>query len=316
MLYTKAVESYLRTLVSANKAQTTIESYSRTLGFFGDYLQSVGISSVQDVAPSTLADWKDAMGKTLAPSSLRLYVGHLRTFFDFCADIEFVPHSPFKKSLMAVAVKDSDCKDTASNVLTEKEFRLVLSNQHPAFMHKKVYDRNRAILTLFVTSGIRVSSLCALTPADLDWQRGTITIRNAKGGKNGTVLFSDLAQGTLSRYLSSGARPAYCTDHDPLFGFVDSHDLWHPFSRNAMSNLVEAAARGFTDHAGVRAHALRHTAATILRKHGFTDGDVSLFLMHTDGTGASVTNRYILRDYTALFQKANRIFNQIGAEIL
>lgn len=312
MYYTKAVESYIHTLISANKAETTIQNYTRTLRSFGSYLDSVGIQNVEDIKPATLVDWKDEVGARISPSSLRLYVNHLHTFFEFCADIEFITRSPFKKSLMAVAVKESDCKDTSRNVLSEKEFRMVLTNQSPSFMHKKSYARNRAILTLFITSGMRCSSLCAITPDDLDWEQGTIRVRNAKGGKNGTVLFSDVAKSAIADYLHSGFRPASCTGSDTLFGFVDKSGSWLPFARNAMSNLVEAAARGFSGHAGVRTHALRHTAASLLRKCGFNDGEVSLFLMHSDGTGASVTNRYIARDYSALFDKANRIFNRIA----
>ena len=312
MYYTKAVESYIHTLISANKAETTIQNYTRTLRSFGSYLESVGIQNVEDIKPATLVDWKDEVGARISPSSLRLYVNHLHTFFEFCADIEFVARSPFKKSLMSVAVKESDCKDTNRNVLSEKEFHMVLTNQSPSFMYKKFYARNRAILALFVTSGLRCSSLCALTPADLDWDQGTVCVRNAKGGKNGFVLFSDVAKATLRRYLESGCRPSSWTDTDPLFGFADSKGQWRPFARNAMSNLVEAAARGFSGHEGVRTHALRHTAASFLRKHGFSDGEVSLFLMHSDGTGATVTNRYIRRDYSALFDKANRIFNRIA----
>lgn len=312
MYYTKAVESYIHTLISANKAETTIQNCQRTLRFFGDFLAENGVQQVQDITPASLVAWKDAMSQKVAPSSLRLYVNHLHTFFEFCADIEFITRSPFKKSLMTVTVKESDCKDTSRNILSEKEFRMVLTNQSPSFMHKKSYARNRAILTLFITSGMRCSSLCAITPDDLDWEQGTIRVRNAKGGKNGTVLFSDVAKSAIADYLHSGFRPASCTGSDALFGFVDKSGSWLPFARNAMSNLVEAAARGFSGHAGVRTHALRHTAASLLRKRGFNDGEVSLFLMHSDGTGASVTNRYIARDYSALFDKANRIFNRIA----
>lgn len=312
MLYTKAVESYLSNLRSANKAETTIQSYLRTLRAFEAFLNANGIADVESVTPALLVLWKDETARTVSPSSLRLYVNHLHTFFDFCTDIEFVSRNPFKKSLMAVAVKASECKDVNQNVLSETEFRLVLSNQHPAFMRKKVYARNRAVLALFVTSGLRCSSLCALTPADLNWEHGSISVLDAKGGKNGQVLLSDVAKANLQEYLQSGCRPASCADSQPLFGWCGPDGQWNAFSRTAMSNLVEAAAGGFVGRRGVRAHALRHTAATMLRKHGFTDGEVSLFLMHSDGTGASVTNRYIARDFTALFAKANTVFNRIA----
>lgn len=313
MKYTEAVNAYISACKAGNKSDKTIESYTRTLRFFGDFLSSRELDSLESITPAVLLAWKEEQSAVLAVSSLRLYDTHLKGFFDFCVDIEFLNRSPYKKSLMDVKVTDADRKEY-KNVVTADQFRMVLTNLHPSDMHVAAYARNRAILALLMTSGVRCDSLCRITPADLDWENGTISLENAKGGKNGNVLFSDVAQKLVREYLNSGLRPASCSDDEPLFGFFDQKHggAWTRYSRTNISNVVEAAFRGFTSAEGFRSHAMRHSFASLLKDGGMKDGDISVLLMHSDGTGSAVTNRYIKRNNASVFQKANAIFNRLA----
>ena len=162
-----------------------------------------------------------------------------------------------------------------------------------------------------ITSGFRCESLCRLTYNDLDFVSGTIMVRNAKGGKNGEILLADIAIEAVGRYLNSGYRENDFPTEDTLFGFVDGNGIWTPYCREQMSSIVEAAVRGFTGSSGFRAHSMRHTCASLLSYGGMMDGEISKLLMHSDGTGAQVTNRYIERENGKLFEKANAIFNKL-----
>ena len=309
MLYTSAVADYLVACESSGKSENTLESYRRTLDMFGAHLFKNGIINLEQITPAVLVAWRNLTAQRASAASLRLYVAHLKGFFDFCTDIEYVAKNPFKKKLMEVSVKAVDQKDTTSHVLTVVQFRTIFTNNSPRHTHKLSIARNRAILVLFITSGIRCENLCRLTQEDLCGS--SIRIQNAKGGKNGQVLFADAARDAVSQYLLSGYRPSYCAPSDTLFGFVDANGEWHPYSREQMSAIVEAAVRGFTGAKGFRAHSMRHTCASLLRAHGLSDGEVSILLMHSDGTGAAVTSRYISRSNQALFQKANAIFTRL-----
>lgn len=311
MLYEAAVKDYITNCHASGKSNNTIASYSRTLDFFHSFLAEMGVQNVEDVTPVLLASWKAESAKRLSATSLRLYCTHLKGFFDFCSDIEYIEKNPYKKKLMEVAVKDSDRKNTTSHVLSKGQFRTIFTNEEPSGMHRKSINRNRAILALLITSGIRCESLCRLTFSDLNREENTIRVCNAKGGKNGEILFSDIAAQAVSDYISSGYRGNDFPVDDPLFGFVDGNGIWTPYCREQMSAIVEAAVRGFTGERGFRAHAMRHTCASLLSAGGMSDGEISKLLMHSDGTGAQVTNRYIERDNRELFEKANRIFNKI-----
>jgi integrase len=178
-------------------------------------------------------------------------------------------------------------------------------------MHRKAIARNKAILALLITSGIRCESLCRLTLADLDYTNRTIRIVNAKGGKNADVPYTSVALGAVLEYLVSAARPDTCSQDDPLFGFVDGDGIWTPYGRTQLSNIVEASVRAFVGKSGFRSHAMRHTFASILSNRGLSDGDVSILLMHSDGSGAPVTARYIKRNTADLFHMVDNIFNSV-----
>lgn len=312
MFYDAAKSLYISNCRASGKSHNTVESYERSLDLFSEWLRKkVSVYAIADITPGILLTWKSETAEMVSPSTLRLYVSHLRTFFEFCFEMEYIPKNPFKKKVMEVKVKDSDVKDTKTHVLSPICFKLIWSNDQPRDTHRKAIARNRAILMLLITSGIRCESLCNLRPADLDIENHRIRIENAKGGKNGEVVYSDVAFDAVQKYLLSGYHPESWGYGDTLFGFVDGNGIWNAYSRNQLSNIVEAAVRGFTGEIGFRPHSMRHTCASLLSANGLSDGEISVLLMHSDGTGAQVTNRYIDRDNTRLFDKANKVFSKL-----
>lgn len=313
MNYESAVSAYLTSCAASGKSKDTLASYTRTLSFFASFLSSRSVCSLADVTPALLVEWKNETAARLSPSSLRLYATHLKCFFDFCADIEYIARTPFKKKLMEVSVKEEALKDTTAHVLSESDFQQILRNDKPQSMHRRSMERNRAILAILLTSGIRCESLCRLTLSDFCDETHTLRIRNAKGGKNGEILLSSVAIIAVRKYLHSGYIPYEgWNSSEPLFGFVDASGAWTPFCREQMSAIVESAVRGFTGKSGFYAHSMRHTFASLLSSAGLADGEISVLLMHSDGTGARVTSRYIDRNNTSLFLKANEVFSRLS----
>jgi integrase/recombinase XerD len=311
MNYHQAVESYLCNCKTSGKSYNTINSYNSALRILGAYLTRQNILSVADVSTDTLIGWKAEVAASVSPSSLRLYLTIANGFFSFCHEAGLITANPYKERLMQVAVKDVDRKDMISHIISEQEFASIMLSHRPMHMHRNAVARNKAIIALLVTSGIRCESLCRLTHSDLDYTRRSIRIINAKGGKNDEILYSSVAFAAVQEYLASGYHPPEWSETDTLFGFVDGSGIWTPYSRSQLSNIVESSIRSFVGRPGFRSHAMRHTFASFLSNNGMSDGEVSVLLMHADGTGAKVTSKYIKRDNSALFEKADAIFNSI-----
>ena len=311
MTFTDAVRFYLDDC-RTDKSATTIDSYARTLRFFGDFLERNSVTDLSGITTALIAQWKLERAEGTSVTSLNTYLTHIRIFFTFCVEMDLLEKNPYKKVLdiNKNTVRRASEKPY-EKIIDESQFRVILSNRHPKGAHKACYARNRAILALLLTSGIRVSSLCAITPAHLDWERGTIYLPYAKGGKNGDVAFTEVAQVCVRAYLESGYRPDDCTEDMPLFGANDTENTWKAYSRQNMSRVVEAAVRGFLGLSGYRSHAMRHSMATMLHKRGMKDEEIGVLLMHSDGTGPAVTGKYIERDNTRYYQKANDVFKRI-----
>lgn len=308
MKYTAAKETYIRNMTAAGKTSDTISSYTATLNRFELFLSEQGIDSIETVKPLIVAAYMEKRSEEISSTSLNLELTHLRCFFSFMEDMEVIDHSPVKKSIQVnkSALREQRGKEY-ENIITKKEVASILTNTHPANTHRAQINRNRALLMLFLSTGLRNESIRELRVGDLDFDAKTIRVDEAKGGKRGKAPLCDVTAKLIKEYLAD----KNLTADDYLFGFEKDGE-WKPFSRQQMSNTIEAAIKSYLpDRTGIRSHALRHSFASLMSNSGMSDGEVSLLLFHSDGTGASVTRRYISDDLSGLFAKVNAIFNKL-----
>lgn len=311
-----AVEMYIDSCAASGKSKETVSSYRRTLLSMIDYMIRVHkITDIESVTPVHVDGFKCARAAEVSATSLNLYLAHLRVFFSWCTQMRVIPENPFnghiKVERSALRAQQSQPYE---HVLTEEHFRQILCNDHPQNMHKNAYAFNRALLVLLITTGMRISALADLRLDDLDWTASTIFVRETKGGKSGQVPFVDVAKEAVAAYLSSGSRPEKAETHDPLFcGSEDAYRGFLPCTRESLSLRVERAVKGFCGVSGYHAHSMRHTCASLLANRGMPDREISVLLMHSSsGEGAAVTSRYITRDLSPIFHRANFTFSEIA----
>ena len=310
MKFTAAKEAYLKFCNATGKSAATISSYTATLEKFSAFLTTEGIEAIENVKPMTVMGYIESRSAEISATSLNLELTHIRCFFSWAEDMEIVDHSPVKKSIKVEksALREAQNKEY-EGIITDKEFRNILRNDHPANTHKVQYTRNTALLMVFLTTGLRNESVRELRVSDVDFSSRRIRVSAAKGNKSGYAPLTDIAAQAVESYLAD--HPTL-TGNDYLFGF-EKNGEWCPFSRQQMSNTVEAAIKSYLpERPGIRSHALRHSFASILANHGMEDREISLLLFHSDGTGAAVTRRYISDDLSWLFDKVNSVFNKVA----
>ena len=309
MKYTNAKETYIRYLEVSGKSATTIASYSATLEKFGAFLADQGIENVEEVKPLIVTAYMDMRSEQISATSLNLELTHVRCFFDYLFDMEVIDRSPVKKSH---AVNKSALREQQNQeydgIISKSEVVSIILNSHPANTRRAQINRNRALLMVFLSTGLRNESVREMRIGDLDFDGKRIKVNAAKGNKVGYAPLTDVAAHFIRLYLADHDE---LTADDYLFGFERDGE-WLPFSRQQMSNTVEAAIKSYLpERTGIRSHALRHSFASLISNAGMSDGEVSRLLFHSDGTGASVTRRYISDDLSGLFQKVNAIFNKL-----
>ena len=311
MKYTSAKETYVRYLNVSGSSKTTIASYTATLTRFGAFLAEQGIENIEEVNPLTITAYMDMRSEQICPTSLNLELTHIRCMFSYLLDMDVLDRSPVKK---AHAVNKSALRKQQNQeydgIIDRKEIVSIILGSHPANTHKAQVNRNRALLMVFLSTGLRNESVREMRIGDLDFDGKRIKVNAAKGNKVGYAPLTDVTAHFLRLYLADHTE---LTADDYLFGFERDGE-WFPFSRQQMSNTVEAAIKSYLpERTGIRSHALRHSFASLCSNAGMSDGEVSRLLFHSDGTGASVTRRYISDDLSGLFQKVNAIFNGLTA---
>jgi site-specific recombinase XerD len=136
--------------------------------------------------------------------------------------------------------------------------------------------RDRAILELFFSTGLRLSELCSLN-RDIDLSRDEFSIRG-KGDKVRLVFLSDSAKEKLRTYLSSRKDLA-----EPLFvneSFHSSGDA--RLTPRSIQRLVKYYATKAGVYKRVTPHVLRHSFATDLLSNGADMRSVQMMLGHAN----------------------------------
>ena len=136
--------------------------------------------------------------------------------------------------------------------------------------YKKTKDRELAILTLLLGTGIRVSECVGLDLTDVDFKNQGITVTR-KGGNQMVVYFGDEVSSALETYIK-GDRKAIT----PLSGHENALFLSTQKKRmgvQAVENMVKKYARQVTPNKKITPHKLRSTYGTSLYKE---TGDIYL----------------------------------------
>lgn len=144
-----------------------------------------------------------------------------------------------------------------------------LTGQRKAY-YEKTKNRDLAILTLLLGTGIRVSECVGLDIQDVDFKNNGITITR-KGGNQMVVYFGDEVEKALRAYMEGSRKAA-----SPLPGHENALFLSTQKRRmgvQAVENMVKKYARQVTPNKKITPHKLRSTYGTSLYKE---TGDIYL----------------------------------------
>lgn len=199
------------------------------------------------------------------------YYRALKTFFNWLEREELIQDNPFKN------MKPPKIEKKVIQALTEVEIERLLS----AYSGKTALDvRNKAIVSMLLDCGLRVSELANLTLDDVDMNSGSIIVRNGKGGKQRVVHIGSKAQKALWRYVT-------------LYRKSETNRLFVNRRGDSLdANGIKIFVRRLGTKAKIKVHAhkLRHTFAISYLRAG---GDVFSLQYLLGHSTLQMTQRYL-----------------------
>ncbi len=309
--YRMATDLYLK-VIHGTVSETTYDNYRTALEMFGEFYAN---SQYKDIDPSALvvAAWKDDLLKTRKPSTVRQYMQRVQIFFAWTLEdgVELYKRNAVGKKSKPKAERKPY---NPGKILSPKQILKLLD---PGAATNSMYNtaprykaRNRAIVILIMTSGLRSSEVAALTLADLDFENGTVTVQSGKGNKFRISSFPSIAQEAIEEYMNSGFRPAGVTADRSLFGTESRDGMWEPMDRFDIANAVMRYVKAVTGLERIRGHALRHAYASFALLQGLPVEDISALLGHSD---IKTTEYYLSRLIpTSSATKGNSVFDGVA----
>jgi site-specific recombinase XerD len=157
--------------------------------------------------------------------------------------------------------------------------------------------KNKAIISTFYGTGVRLNELLNILISDIDSERNVILIREGKGGKDRAVPLSTALLRSLRDYWRR------CITKPKTFLFPGS-DISKPMGRRWVERIVTDTALKAGIRKNVSPHTLRHSFATHLLEDGVNVRVIQFLLGHkslkTTATYMHIAKNYVNQAKTPL----------------
>ena len=273
--------------VEKNASPHTCRCYRRDLEAFEDFLKNSGIQltpggdvKIEKVDRIAIRKYLSFLHRKNKKSSIARKISTLRSFFKYLVREQLIPSNPAK------TVSTPKVEKTLPTTLTVDEaFRLMESPQSISGKSsngsKERGLRDRAILELLYSSGLRVSELVGLNSNQLDLDLGIVRVMG-KGRKERIVPVGVKAIDALKAYLEERGM---LKGDEPIFINSSGGRL----TARSVGRLIKKYTRHSNIFRKVSPHSLRHTFATHLLDAGADIREIQEMLGHSS---LSTTQRY------------------------
>lgn len=289
MNYTRAAAAFINYCRASGMTAATVENHERNLRLFSEAVALPDADA--EITVAHIDEYKSLLHlRGLKQSTVRAYLESLCLFFAWATERKYCAENPCTPSAVKTKVPPPA---PYGHLLTREEMAALLSPVYPKGCTKKLFNRNHAIVTVLLTSGLRNSELRELRLCDLIPSENRLIVRCGKGGKMGYAPYPPVAQEAVASWLSDPLRPSTLPADAILFGKGTDTASWQMFSRTELSTMVERFTKTVLGKAsGIRTHALRHANASYLWDSGMAIDDIQSVLRHSS---PSVTMHYLDR---------------------
>ncbi len=269
---------HLSALAVKNYSAHTVRNRRIYISFFLGWCKERGITDPVEVTRPVLERYQRHLfhyrkknGEPLSFRSQHSSLVPLRAWFRWMTRQNHILHNPASELELPRLGRS-----LPKNIFSAQEVERVMQ---VCEIEEPIGLRDRAILEMLYSTGMRRMEVVQLKLYDLQLDRGLILIRQGKGHKDRYAPIGERAIAWLQKYLREG-RPQLAIEPDDMTVFLTAQG--EPFSRNhltfVVSERIDAAQLGKTGSC----HLFRLTMATLLHENGAEIRHIQVLLGHED----------------------------------
>ena len=276
----------LKTIKQRDK-DTTVNSYSEDIYKYLEYMESKNISSALDISYNNLLDYlKYLDDNKYEVSSVARKIVSIKAFHKYLSE-------NYKVIDISTKINTPRFYRKLPNILTIEEVDNLLDIK----LDTPFDYRNKAMLELMYSSGVRVSELINLELSDIDLNNNYVRCFG-KGSKERIVPIGEYSSKYLSIYINEyrdSMKKGYYTEKI----FLNNHGK--EMTRQGFFKIIKRIAKDKDINKNITPHMLRHSFATHLLNNGADLRTIQEMLGHssisTTQIYTNVTNDILKENY-------------------
>lgn len=298
-------DRYLAWMVATRYAEDTVKGAASNLSWLLRYLEGQGIDRIADVTTEILEDYSLCLRKqrntrhedrkiSLAQVLHRLFTA--KQFFGWLLERMVILLNPAED--LELPRLPATLPQT---ILTQKEAQRLMDAPE---LKSPVGYRDKALLEVLYSTGIRVSELFRLKVSDFDPKIRTLFVREGKGGKDRILPLPMIAAGYLKEYIER-VRPRFvkALKHDAGIVFLTYTGC--SLNINKMTEIFKRTTKAAGIDKHVTAMILRHSIASHLLENGMDIRYIQEFMGHEKLSTTQIYSRVTLDGLRKMYNKAH-----------
>ena len=286
------LDDFLLSLKTNNYSLETVYNYERDLTVFSSFLEQFS-TPFEKIDKKVIAQFKAYLvskdrqtaikgkpSKILGSQSVNRVLSSLRSYLKYLIEMDLpCPIAPEVVKMVKTEKRHGQVAEMAD---------LVKLIESPSYLENEpqIALRNRVILEILFSTGMRISELCHLNRSDIDGT-GRIFVMG-KGKKERFVYLTPRAQNILERYLATRQDDAQAL-FVPYAG-INVSKTKKRLSTNYIQMKIKEYRQKLKINVPTSAHSLRHGFATYLAESGASPAAIQILLGHES---LDTTTRYV-----------------------
>lgn len=277
--------NYKQAIKGCSKA--TVSKEYHTVAPFIRFLKLKHIEDLQKLEKKDVLNYiiKRKQQKHWSARTIRNTLQGLKNFFEFCVEHKVLKVNPAKG-----IEKPKMPNDLPRLIKQDDALRILEWLYFTPFRYKWERERAKAILAMFIFTGIRRSELLNIKNSDINFREKILRINSGKGNKDRLIPINDKLIETLQEYVGCELKQEATSEY--FFVKLDGE-------RQMGDGTIRTLFKRFKTELGIAVtpHKLRHTFATLLIKNGCTIPALSKMMGHSK---IEVTMKYTWLDVEGL----------------